>query len=97
MHSMQSLKFFRNCRVLARAHDECPPKDGYENDHHLNVVARAILIHPADLVLMWKEIAIMKFVTIKELVMQGALLILFPPTPPNDWDVPRPTYYRSSF
>ena len=25
---------------------------------------------------------------VNELVMQGALLILFPPTPPNEWECP---------
>ncbi|GES79610.1 hypothetical protein GLOIN_2v1595045 [Rhizophagus clarus] len=32
--------------MQARAHEEYPPKDGYENSRQLNVVARAILIHP---------------------------------------------------
>ncbi|RIA82931.1 hypothetical protein C1645_834589 [Glomus cerebriforme] len=41
--------------MQARAHEEYPPKDGYENSRQLNVVARAILIHP-DLVIMWKDI-----------------------------------------
>ncbi|PKC11013.1 hypothetical protein RhiirA5_498022 [Rhizophagus irregularis] len=37
--------------MQARAYEEYSPKDGYENSHQLNVVARAIFIHP-DLVLM---------------------------------------------
>ncbi|RGB29402.1 hypothetical protein C1646_322062 [Rhizophagus diaphanus] len=74
--------------MQARAHEEYPPKDGYENSRQLNVVARAILIHP-DLVLMWKEIGYHEICNdVNELVMQGALLILFPPTPPSDWECP---------
>jgi hypothetical protein len=42
--------------MQARAHEEYPPKDGYENSRQLNVVARAILIYP-DLVLVWEEIS----------------------------------------
>src|SRR5438128_1846511 len=41
--------------IQARAHEEYPPKDGYENSRQLNVVARAILIH-SDLVNLWKRI-----------------------------------------
>ncbi|EXX69363.1 uncharacterized protein OCT59_007913 [Rhizophagus irregularis] len=37
--------------MQARAYEEYSPKDGYENSRQLNVVARAIFIHP-DLVLM---------------------------------------------
>src|ERR1051325_9680071 len=70
------------------AHEEYPPKDGRENSRQLNVVARAILIHP-DLVNLWKEIGYHEICSdVNELVMQGALLILFPPTPPNDWEIP---------
>ena len=52
-------------------------------------MARAILIHP-DLVIMWKEIGYFEICNddVNELVMQGALLILFPPTPPDDWEHP---------
>ncbi|CAG8647506.1 6324_t:CDS:1 [Funneliformis mosseae] len=74
--------------IQARAHEEYPPKDGYENSRQLNVVARAILIHP-DLVILWKEIGYREICSdVNELVMQGALLILFPPTPPNNWECP---------
>ncbi|GES79587.1 hypothetical protein GLOIN_2v1595045 [Rhizophagus clarus] len=45
----------------ARIHEEYPPKDGYENGHQLNVVARAILVHP-DLV-KWKEIGYYEILT----------------------------------
>jgi hypothetical protein len=38
---------------------------------------------------MWKEIGYYKICgDVNELVMQGALLILFPPTPQNDWECP---------
>uniref|UniRef100_U9TZJ7 Uncharacterized protein n=1 Tax=Rhizophagus irregularis (strain DAOM 181602 / DAOM 197198 / MUCL 43194) TaxID=747089 RepID=U9TZJ7_RHIID len=32
--------------MQARAYEEYSPKDGYENSRQLNVVARAIFIHP---------------------------------------------------
>ena len=35
--------------------EEYPPKDGYENNRQLNVIARAILIYP-DLINLWKMI-----------------------------------------
>ena len=38
---------------------------------------------------MWKDIGYHEICDdVNELVMQGALLILFPPTPPNDWECP---------
>jgi hypothetical protein len=74
--------------IQSRTHEEYPPKDGYENSRQLNVIARAILIHP-DLVTFWKEIGYHEICSdVNDLVMQGALLILFPPTPPADWERP---------
>ncbi|CAG8716548.1 1181_t:CDS:2, partial [Funneliformis mosseae] len=68
--------------------EEYPPKDGFENNRQLNVIARAILIHP-DLVNLWKEIGYSDICNdVNDLVMQGALLILFPPTPASDWNCP---------
>ncbi|GES73901.1 hypothetical protein GLOIN_2v1817420 [Rhizophagus clarus] len=74
--------------MQARAHEDYPPKDGYENNRQLNVIARAILIHP-DLVNLWKKIGYHEICSdVNELVMLGALLILFPPTPPINWIIP---------
>ncbi|EXX55878.1 uncharacterized protein OCT59_010613 [Rhizophagus irregularis] len=74
--------------IQDRAQEDYPPKDGYENSRQLNVIARAILIYP-DLVIMWKEIGYYEICSdLNELVMQGALLILFPPTPPINWVCP---------
>ncbi|RIA96691.1 hypothetical protein C1645_358234 [Glomus cerebriforme] len=71
-----------------RAQYEYLPKDGYEKSHHLNVIARAILIHP-DLVDLWKKIGYYEICSdVNELVVQGALLMLFPPTPPTNWECP---------
>jgi hypothetical protein len=68
--------------------EEYPSKDGYENNRQLNVIARAIIIHP-DLVNMWKNIGYHEICSdVNDLVIQGALLILFPSTPPNDWECP---------
>ncbi|CAI2177979.1 2670_t:CDS:2 [Funneliformis geosporum] len=50
--------------------------------------SRAILIHP-DLVILWKQIGYVEICEdVNDLVLQGALLILFPPTPPHDWICP---------
>jgi hypothetical protein len=74
--------------MQTRAHEDYPPKDGYENNRQLNVVARAILIHP-NLVTLWKKIGYHEICSdVNELVMQGALLTLFPPTPPTNWIIP---------
>jgi hypothetical protein len=68
--------------------EEYPSKDGYENNRQLNVIARGILIHP-DLVNLWKQIEYYEICDdVNDLVMQGALLILFPPTPASDWTCP---------
>ncbi|PKC56140.1 hypothetical protein RhiirA1_474440 [Rhizophagus irregularis] len=54
----------------------------------LNVIARGILIHP-DLVNLWKQIGYYEICNdVNDLVMQGELLILFPPTPASDWSRP---------
>src|SRR5437868_6044658 len=68
--------------------DEYPSKDGFENNRQLNVIARGILIHP-DLVNLWKQIGYHEICNdVNDLVMQGELLILFPPTPALDWVCP---------
>ncbi|CAG8564684.1 12231_t:CDS:1 [Funneliformis mosseae] len=54
---------------------EYPPKDDFENNRQLNVIARAILLDES-LVQLWN------------LVISGALLILFPPSPPPGWLCP---------
>ncbi|POG61428.1 hypothetical protein GLOIN_2v1847033 [Rhizophagus irregularis DAOM 181602=DAOM 197198] len=74
--------------IQDRSQDDYPPKDGYENSRQLNVIARAILIYP-DLVYMWKEIGYYEICSdVNDLVMQGAFLTLFPPTPPTNWIIP---------
>ncbi|EXX75051.1 uncharacterized protein OCT59_013268 [Rhizophagus irregularis] len=68
--------------------EEYPPKDGYENNRQLNVIARAIIIHP-DLINIWKNIGYYEICSdVNDLVIRGVLLILFPSTPPNDWECP---------
>lgn len=70
------------------APEEYPSKDGYENNRQLNVIARAILIHP-NLVNLWRQIGYYEICKdVNDLVMQGALLILFPPTLASDWSCP---------
>jgi hypothetical protein len=73
---------------LYSVQEEYPPKDGFENIRQLNVIARAILIH-SPLVQLWKEEGHTEICRdVNELVMQGALLILFPPSPTQDWKPP---------
>lgn len=68
--------------------EEYPPKDGFENIRQLNVIARAILIH-CDLVQLWKDEGYTEMCRdLNELVMQGALLILFPPNQTPGWGPP---------
>ncbi|CAG8729948.1 7700_t:CDS:1, partial [Funneliformis mosseae] len=68
--------------------EEYPPKDGFENNRQLNVVARAILLD-ARLVELWKEIGYTEICSdTNNLVISGALLILFPPSPPSGWLCP---------
>lgn len=68
--------------------EEYPAKDGFENNRQLNIVARAILICK-DLVTYWKAIGYYGICKdVNDLVMQGAVLILYPPTPPEDWTRP---------
>ncbi|CAG8632841.1 4932_t:CDS:1 [Paraglomus brasilianum] len=54
-------------------YDDYPPTDGYENVRQLNVIARAILIHP-DLVNVWKQNGYHEIVDdINDLVMESVL------------------------
>ncbi|KAG9292919.1 hypothetical protein G9A89_016281 [Geosiphon pyriformis] len=77
-----------NSHLNSAVNEEYPPKDAYENVRQLNVIARAILIHP-DLVKLWKDQGYQEICEdVNELVMQGALLILFPPKPLPNWTKP---------
>ncbi|RIB08415.1 hypothetical protein C2G38_352933 [Gigaspora rosea] len=68
--------------------EDYPPKDGYENNRQLNVIACAILIYE-DLVHLWKIIGYYGICEdTNDLVIQGALLILFLPTPSTEWKKP---------
>lgn len=65
--------------------DDYPAQDGYENNRQLNVIARAILIDK-ELVNLWKKIGYSEICEdMNDLVIQGALLILYPPTPTQTW------------
>lgn len=76
-------------------HEEYPSKDGFENNRQLNVIARGILLHPY-LVNLWKQIGYHEICNdLNDLVMQGALLILFPPTPAFDWACPSAVHVKS--
>ncbi|CAG8605540.1 12059_t:CDS:1, partial [Funneliformis mosseae] len=71
--------------------EEYPPKDGYENRRHLIMIARAIFIHPY-LVTLWKQIGYYEICNdVNDLVILGALTILFPSTPTPNWNCPTVT------
>jgi hypothetical protein len=68
--------------------DHYPSRDGFENNRQMNLISRAILIHP-ELVIMWKKIGYYEICSdLNELVVQGTLLVCFPPNPPNNWVCP---------
>ncbi|RIB08339.1 hypothetical protein C2G38_2045247 [Gigaspora rosea] len=68
--------------------EEYPPKDGHENKCQLNVIARSILICK-EIVNLWKEIGYYEICyDVNDLVMQGALLIMFPQQPSSRWYMP---------
>ncbi|CAG8515545.1 5751_t:CDS:1 [Scutellospora calospora] len=68
--------------------EEYPPKDGHENTRQLNIIARSILINK-DLVHLWKKIGYFEICEdVNDLVIQGAILILFPPAQPLGWTKP---------
>ncbi|RIB13235.1 hypothetical protein C2G38_2041138 [Gigaspora rosea] len=68
--------------------EEYPPKDGHENNRQLNVIARSILICK-EIVNLWKEIGYYEICyDVNDLIMQGALLIMFPPQPSSRWSMP---------
>uniref|UniRef100_U9U891 Uncharacterized protein n=1 Tax=Rhizophagus irregularis (strain DAOM 181602 / DAOM 197198 / MUCL 43194) TaxID=747089 RepID=U9U891_RHIID len=63
-------------------------RDGYENNRQVNLISRAILIHP-DLVVLWKKIGYNEICSdFNELVIVDTLLVCFPPNPPNNWVCP---------
>ncbi|CAB4493283.1 unnamed protein product [Rhizophagus irregularis] len=70
------------------ATENYPSRDGYENNRQVNLISRAILIHP-DLVILWKKIGYNEICSdFNELVVEGTLLVCFPPSPPNNWKTP---------
>jgi hypothetical protein len=65
-----------------------PSQDGYENNRQINLISRAILIHP-ELVTLWKKIGYTEVCSdMNGLVMKGSFLVCFPPNPPNTWVCP---------
>lgn len=64
--------------------EEYPAKDGYENNRQLKIIARAILIHK-NLINLWKKIGYHDIIDdVNDLVIQGALLLLFSSTWKNN-------------
>ena len=75
-------------KTLQSVNEEYPPKGGYENNRQLNVMARPILLRP-QLTELWKKIGYVDICSnINEPVLEGAMLILFPPSPPTEWICP---------
>src|SRR5437764_5909218 len=78
--------YFRQMQMINR--EEFPAKDGYENNKHLHIIARAILLENS-LVDMWKEIGYHDICRdVNDLVIQGCILRLFPLNPPVGWNDP---------
>ncbi|RIB21971.1 hypothetical protein C2G38_2033973 [Gigaspora rosea] len=68
--------------------EEYPPNDGHENIRHLIAIASSILICK-DIVNLWKEIGYHEICyDVNDLVMQGALVIMFPPQLSSKWSMP---------
>ncbi|RIB21970.1 hypothetical protein C2G38_2243594 [Gigaspora rosea] len=68
--------------------EEYPPKDGHENNRQLLTIARSVLICK-DVVNLWKEIGYYEICyDVNDLVMQGALIIMFHPQPSSRWSMP---------
>ncbi|RIB11774.1 hypothetical protein C2G38_2202591 [Gigaspora rosea] len=93
-NDMESFHFLSGGPYVINQHhegkfvEEYPAKDEYENYRQLNIIARAILILK-DLVNIWKEIGYYDIVNdVNDHVIQGALLLLFPPIPPKDYVMP---------
>ncbi|CAG8458321.1 6319_t:CDS:2 [Scutellospora calospora] len=62
-----------------------PSHDGFENNQQINVIARCILLD-VRFVKLWKEIGYFDICKdINDLVLQGAMLILFPPSGSSNW------------
>ncbi|CAG8564419.1 11470_t:CDS:1, partial [Diversispora eburnea] len=81
-----TIEYVSQAQALAR--EDYPAPDGHENNRQLNVIARAILIYPP-LVKSWKDIGYIEICTdVNDLVLQGALLIFFPPSPPSNYCLP---------
>lgn len=68
--------------------EQFPSQDGYENKLEINLISRAILIHP-ELVTLWKKIGYNEICSdMNGLVMKGSFIACFPPNPPNTWVCP---------
>jgi hypothetical protein len=69
-----------------------PPIDGYENNRELNLISRAIIFRP-EFVSLWKKIGYNEVCSdLNELVVEGELLICFPPNPSSNWTCPTADY-----
>ena len=71
--------------------EKFPSNDGFENNSHLNMIAKTIVTHP-NLVNLWKQIGYFEICNdYNDLVFQWVLLMLFPPTPAVLWTCPTTT------
>ena len=70
-----SVDYQQEMQILNRK--EYPANDGFENNKQLNIIARAILIHP-EIVEFWNQIGYYDICKdVNNLVLQGSSLILF--------------------
>lgn len=68
--------------------EQFPSQDGYENKLEINLISRAILIHP-ELVTLWKKIGYNEVCSdMNGLVVKGFFVVCFPPNPIKTWVCP---------
>ncbi|CAG8742938.1 23550_t:CDS:1, partial [Cetraspora pellucida] len=85
---MKFIPFPQRMKHVQENLNEYPAKDGYENNRQLNGIVRSILIYK-DLVHLWKQIGYHEICKdMNDLVMKGALLLLFPSKPFVGWARP---------
>ncbi|RIA79566.1 hypothetical protein C1645_845495 [Glomus cerebriforme] len=69
-----------------------PSWDGYENNKHIHLLSRAVLIYP-DIVKCWKQIGYHEVCRdLNDIVIKGMFMMLFPMTPPANWVRPTPEF-----
>lgn len=65
-----------------------PAEDGFDRDRQYNLLARVVLVYP-EIVQIWDSIGYDEiYKDLAPVVFTGKLMVLFPPTPSENWVVP---------